>query len=124
MNKYTRLFIDESREYIGSIRRDLIRRRSGEQVPAELADGSRLAHSIKGMALFEEQDMIASLAFLLEEGLASLAAGEGSEGVVERMLRGTELLLAMVEDVDAHGGPSAEREPDLKILLDGLEVEA
>ena len=58
MNKYTRLFIDETRQYLEIIVQSL----GGDLLSGDaLADSRRLAHSIKGMALFEDQAAIAEL---------------------------------------------------------------
>ena len=76
MNKYTRLFIDETRSYLDTIVQAL------PTAPGEgggdLGEARRLAHSIKGMALFEEQSAVAGLAYALGAlviGSALLAAG-------------------------------------------------
>lgn len=106
MNKYTRLFIDETRQYLEVIVRSLeVDGSAGD----DLADSSRLAHSIKGMALFENQASIADLAYALERGLAHVAEdGSEADALRERLAEGAAALRTMIDEVDLRGGPGDE----------------
>lgn len=100
MGKYTQLFIDESREYLRTIANSLPRESGGEA--GDLKDSCRLAHSIKGMALFEEQSAVAGLAYALEKGLASVA-DSADFSLVGHIREGVRLLQGMIEEIAASG---------------------
>ena len=103
MNKYTRLFIDETRSYLDTIVRALPAA-PGEK-RGDLADACRLAHSIKGMALFEEQSAVAGLAYALEQGIEALDGAGGGERLLSLLARGAELLRLMIGEVEGQGFP-------------------
>ena len=73
MGKYTRLFISESRKYLEAMSGTVIGLARESHEAAAVRESSRHAHSIKGMALFEEQQAVADLAFALETGFARAA---------------------------------------------------
>jgi chemotaxis protein histidine kinase CheA len=93
VNKYTLLFLDESREYLQTLLLETGRLRRGEHSPEQLDDCSRLAHSIKGMAKFEGQDHVATLARALEKAYARVAARDGDHRpAADAIGRGLDLL--------------------------------
>jgi chemotaxis protein histidine kinase CheA len=103
MNKYTRLFIDETRSYLDTIVQTL------PAAPGEgggdLAEARRLAHSIKGMALFEEQSAVAGLAYALEQGIGALDSAGGDERLLSLLAGGVDLLRLMIGEVEGQGFP-------------------
>jgi chemotaxis protein histidine kinase CheA len=103
MNKYTRLFIDETRSYLDTIVNALPATPGEER--GDLADACRLAHSIKGMALFEEQSAVAGLAYALEQGIEALDSADGEERLLSHLSGGIDLLRAMIEEVEGKGFP-------------------
>ena len=108
MNKYTRLFIDESRIYIPGIEAILLRLRAGCPEELDLREGQRLSHSIKGMALFEEQPGIAALTWAMERGFERLRE-EGADGVLAGWLGDAVPLLArMIDEVEERGVTGAD----------------
>lgn len=108
MNKYTRLFIDESREYLPAIATIVSRLRDGSSAGEDLKEGQRLAHSIKGMALYEEQPAIASLSWAMERGFERLQAGAHPDGLVPSIERGVPLLIVLVDEVEDSGSTSTD----------------
>jgi chemotaxis protein histidine kinase CheA len=116
VNKYTRLFIDESRVYIPGIA--AILRRLGAGCPEELdvREGQRLSHSIKGMALYEEQPGIAALAWAMERGFEKLAV-DGTDATLLRGLAAAVPVLArMIDDVEEHGVPGVNPEARVEAI--------
>ena len=110
MNKYTRLFIDESREYIPGIASILERQVAGEATEGDLKEGHRLAHSIKGMALFEEQKAIASLSFAMERSFERMHKHLPADGLTPRLERALAMLSGLVDEVEAGGSTSTDPE--------------
>ncbi len=109
MNKYTRLFIDECRVYLPAIATILGRHGAGAPEEGDLREGLRLAHSIKGMALYEQQREIAALSWAMEQGFERLAGGGGTQDarrIAEGLGAGVPALAAMVEEVETRGMPS------------------
>ena len=106
VNKYTRLFIDETRQYLEVIVRSLeVDGAAGDG----LADSSRLAHSIKGMALFEEQASIADMAYALERGLAHVAeVASAADALRGHLVQGAAALRTMIDEVDLRGVPGVD----------------
>jgi chemotaxis protein histidine kinase CheA len=87
VNKYTLLFLDESREYLQTLLLETGRLRRGEHSPEQLDDCSRLAHSIEG------QDHVATLARALEKAYARVAARDGDHRpAADAIGRGLDLL--------------------------------
>lgn len=121
MKKYTQLFVEESRSYLDAISEELGRRRRGCATPAGLANGSRLAHSIKGMALFEEQGGIASLAFALEQGLGRLALDGMGAGILDPLEEGVNLLRVMVDEVERQGSAVTDSSSVVRAIVEQLE---
>ena len=108
MNKYTRLFIDESRVYIPGLAAILCRLTAGCPEDLDIREGQRLSHSIKGMALFEQQEAIAALTWAMERGFEKLS-GDGSDGTLVRGLEGAVPVLArMIDEVEEHGAPRSD----------------
>lgn len=102
-DKYTRLFIDETRNFLESIFSSLLTVRDRGADIAGLADSIRMAHSIRGMAIFEEQGTIASLAYALEQGLARLAGEKEGSVLLDKLLQGVDLLRVMIDEVHSDG---------------------
>ena len=108
MNKYTRLFIDESRVYIPGIAAILCRLNAGCPGELDIREGLRLSHSIKGMALFEQQPAIAELTWAMERGFEKLS-GNGADGpLVVGLEAAMPLLARMIDEVEEHGAPKAD----------------
>jgi chemotaxis protein histidine kinase CheA len=118
VNKYTRLFIDESRVYIPGLAAILCRLTAGCPEELDVREGQRLSHSIKGMALFEEQSGIAALTWAMERGFEKLS-GDGSDGALLHGLAAAVPVLArMIDEVEEHGAPQA----DTGVVLAALEA--
>lgn len=108
MNKYTRLFIDESRVYLPGIAAILGRLRDGRPEELDVREGQRLAHSIKGMALFEQQPAIAALSGAMERGFERLR-DDGDDGrLVGGLAAAVPLLGRMIDEVEEHGAALAD----------------
>lgn len=108
MNKYTRLFIDESRVYIPGLAAILRRLSAGCPEELDIREGQRLSHSIKGMALFEEQPRIAALTWAMERGFERLR-GNGADGpLVVGLEAAMPVLARMIDEVEEHGAPQAD----------------
>ena len=103
VGKYTQLFIDETRRHLGTLG-ELLDSLSGGKAGEDLFfEGRRHAHSIKGMALFEEQQVVADLAYAMEKGFER-AAGGGMDEKRETALReGVVLLTTMIGEVERDG---------------------
>lgn len=105
MNKFTRLFIDESRVYIPGIAAIIRRLSAGCPEELDLREGQRLSHSIKGMALYEEQPGIAALSWAMERGFEKLSAGGASDALVVGLGAAIPILVRMIDEVEEHGAP-------------------
>ena len=116
VNKYTRLFIDESRVYIPCIA--AILRRLGTGCPEEfdVREGQRLSHSIKGMALYEEQPGIAALAWAMERGFEKLAVDGTDAALVRGLAAAVPMLARMIDDVEEHGVPGVNPEARVEAI--------
>ncbi len=108
MNKYTRLFIDESRVYIPVIAAILRRLRAGCPLELDLREGHRLSHSIRGMALYEQQTEIAVLTGAMERGFEKLSDSGAHDTLVVVLAAAVPVLARMIEDVEEHGAPRTE----------------
>jgi chemotaxis protein histidine kinase CheA len=108
MNKYTRLFIDESRVYVPGIAAILGRLRAGYPEEFDIREGQRLSHSMKGMALFEQQTCIAALTEAMERGFERLS-GDGADGALVAGLEAAVPVLArMIDEVEGSGATRAD----------------
>ena len=102
MGKYTELFIAETRKHLAALGGTLESLPEGSAVAAALEEMGRMAHSIKGMALFEEQEPIADLALVLEK--ICLEEGAPRSGIpLDPFREGVELLGKMIDEVDRDG---------------------
>ena len=115
MNKYTRLFIDETRAYLDTIFTALPTA-PGER-GGDLAEARRLAHSIKGMALFEEQSAVAGLAYALEQGIEALDSADGEGSLLSLLAGGIDLLRLMIEEVEEQGCPRTDPTPMVEAIV-------
>jgi chemotaxis protein histidine kinase CheA len=108
VNKYTRLFIDESRVYLPEIAAIIDRLRTGCPGELDVREGQRLSHSMKGMALFEQQPGIAALTRAMERGFEKLSGN----GVGGSLLAGLEaavpVLARMIDEVEKSGTTQAD----------------
>lgn len=103
MGKYTRLFIDETRGYLTVLERTLDAAGQGGAGRAALSESCRLSHSIKGMALFEEQQSIADLAYALEKGFRHGEAEGVEASLAEGLVKGVRLLGTLIDEVEREG---------------------
>lgn len=103
MNKFTRLFIDESRVYIPGIAAILGRLSAGCPEELDIREGQRLSHSIKGMALYEQQTAIAVLTWAMERGFEKLSGGSGHGTLVVNLATAVPILARMIDEVELHG---------------------
>ena len=116
MGKYTRLFIDETRQYLAALEGTLEAARQGRADTAALSEGSRLSHTIKGMALFEEQETVAALAFALEKGFGRGASQGIGSALAEGLGKGVRLLGILIDEIERDGRTSSDpRAPMLEI---------
>jgi hypothetical protein len=120
MSTYTRLFIDESRVYLPGLAAILQRLRAGRPEEDDLREGRRLSHSIKGMALYEEQPAIAELSGAMERGFERLLGDGGRPSLLAALEAAVPLLAAMVEEVEARGAPQEGAEAAVAALEAGL----
>jgi chemotaxis protein histidine kinase CheA len=111
VNKYTRLFIDESRVYVPGIASILCRLREGCPEELDLREGQRLAHSIKGMALFEQQSAIAAVAWAMERAFERLSGGGAGGSALVTLLEAAVPVLARLIDEVADGGATRTDPP-------------
>lgn len=103
VGKYTQLFIDETRRHLGSLGEILDSLSGGATGEDLFYEGRRHAHSVKGMALFEEQQVVADLASAMEKSFER-AAGNGLDENLEKALReGVALLETMIGEVELDG---------------------
>jgi chemotaxis protein histidine kinase CheA len=108
VNKFTRLFIDESRVYIPGIAAILRRLSAGCPEESDIREGQRLSHAIKGMALYEQQAGIAGLTRAMERGFERLA-GDGADGTLVVELATASCVLArMIDEVEEQGAPQSD----------------
>jgi len=108
VNKYTRLFIDESRVYIPGIAAIIGRLRAGCPGELDVREGQRLSHSMKGMALFEQQPGIAALTGAMERGFERIS-GVGADGTLVAGLEAAVPILArMIDEVEESGATQAD----------------
>jgi len=108
VNKYTRLFIDESRDYIPGIAAIIGRLRAGRPGELDVREGQRLSHSMKGMALFEQQPGIAALTGAMERGFERIS-GVGADGTLVAGLEAAVPILArMIDEVEESGATQAD----------------
>ena len=102
LNKYSKLFVSESREYLRSLNEAVIAlESSGED--KELVDQMfRACHTLKGMASMMNLNAISETAHALEDILAAIRDGDLSinEAVVEGIFEGIDGLEAMVSEVE------------------------
>jgi two-component system chemotaxis sensor kinase CheA len=102
VGKYTELFISETRKHVDALGRALASLPEGSAAAAALEEMGRMAHSIKGMALFEEQESIADLALALEQTcLGEVPPGAGIP--LDPFREGVELLGKMIDEVARDG---------------------
>jgi chemotaxis protein histidine kinase CheA len=106
VSKYTRLFIEETRSYLDTIVRALPA--APGQKRGNLTEACRLAHSIKGMALFEEQSAVAGLAYALEQGMEALDSAGGEGDLLFHLAGGVDLLRLMIDEVERQGFPKGD----------------
>ena len=102
MGKYTELFISETRKHLDALGGALESLPEGSTVAAALEEMGRMAHSIKGMALFEEQESIANLALALEK----TCLGEGAPRLdipFDPFREAVDLLRKMIDEVARDG---------------------
>jgi chemotaxis protein histidine kinase CheA len=108
VNKYTRLFIDESRAYIPVIAAILRRLSAGCPEELDRREGQRLAHSIRGMALYEQQAAIAALTGAMERGFEKLSVDGVHRPLVVVLAAAVPVLARMIEEVEQHGAPQTD----------------
>jgi len=71
-------------------------------------EGRRLSHSIKGMALYEEQPGIAALSWAMGRGFDKLSGGGTGSALVAALEAAVPVLARMTEEVEEHGAPQAD----------------
>lgn len=124
MNKFTRLFIDESRDYIQGLAAILRRLSAGCPEEPDLGEGRRLSHSIKGMALYEQQTEIAALTWAMERGFEKLSTSRAHGSLVVDLASAAVVLARMIDEVEEHGAPRADSGDILAALEAANEREA
>jgi chemotaxis protein histidine kinase CheA len=102
VGKYTELFISETRKHLEALGGALYSLPEGSALAVALEEMGRMAHSIKGMALFEEQESIANLALALEK--TCLGGGALPAQIpLHHFREGVELLGKMIDEVARDG---------------------
>ena len=120
MNKYTRLFIDESRVYIPGIASILCRLRAGCPEELDVREGQRLSHSIKGMALYEQQPPIAALSWAMERAFEKLRDDAPDHALVGGLEAAVPLLALMIDQVEEHGAALADPAEHVLVIESAL----
>ena len=108
MNKYTRLFIDESRAYIPDIAAIIDRLRTGCPGELDVREGQRLSHSMRGMALFEQQLGIAALTGAMERGFEKLSGNGAGGSLLAGLEAAVPVLSRMIDEVEMSGTTQAD----------------
>ncbi|HWR98935.1 MAG TPA: chemotaxis protein CheA, partial [Candidatus Methanoperedens sp.] len=104
LSKYRQLFLDEGREHLGLLNRELLRlEREGGGVDALF----RAAHSLKGMAGSMGYTAIVAVAHALEDVLDLLRtqALAATPALLPLLFEGVDALGALVAEVEQHGTP-------------------
>ncbi len=110
MSQYRGLFISESREHLRAIG-ELVVALESQTADREMIDSLfRSAHSLKGMASSMGYGRIAALAHKMEDFMDRFRRGEMAftVGAADLLLEGTDLVEAMIQDVEQ--GLPGERE--------------
>jgi chemotaxis protein histidine kinase CheA len=106
VGKYTQLFIDETRRHVATLGGILASLADNGVREDNVFEGRRLSHSIKGMALFEEQQGIAALSYAMEKGFEKVQGGGPDAAALSALGDGLALLEVMIGEV-ANGGSTA-----------------
>jgi hypothetical protein len=108
LNKYTRLFIDESRVYIPGIAAIIGRLRARCPGELDVREGQRLSHSMRGMALFEQQPGIAALTGAMERGFESLSCDGANDTLCAGLEAAVPVLARMIDEVEGSGATQSD----------------
>jgi len=104
LSRYRQLFLDESREHLGVLNRELLRL---EQAGGDVDALFRAAHSLKGMAGSMGYEAIVAVAHALEDVLDLLRRQTlaVTPALLTLLYEGTDALGALVAEVEEHGAP-------------------
>jgi len=118
MDKYRRLFLEESAEHLAEISRALLELEKDVASVESIDSIFRMAHSIKSMAASLGYDSISEVSHTLEDRMeATRSAGRlAGAGELDLLFKGLEGLEQMVEQVRESGEPPAPR-PELVEIL-------
>ncbi len=102
LNKYSKLFVSESREYLRSLNEAVIALESSGEDKELIDQMFRACHTLKGMASMMNLHAISETAHALEDILAAIRDGNLSinEAIVEGIFDGLDGLEAMVSEVE------------------------
>ncbi len=102
LNKYSKLFVSESREYLRSLNEAMIALESNGEDKELIDQMFRACHTLKGMASMMNLNPITETAHALEDVLASIRDGKMSvnETVIEGIFKGIDGLESMVSEVE------------------------
>ncbi|MBE0518754.1 MAG: chemotaxis protein CheA [Thermoplasmata archaeon] len=102
LNKYSKLFVSESREYLRSLNEAVIALESSGEDKELIDQMFRACHTLKGMASMMNLTAISETAHAMEDILAAIRDGDLSvnEAVVEGIFKGIDGLEAMVSEVE------------------------
>ncbi|MBU1157788.1 MAG: chemotaxis protein CheA [Candidatus Thermoplasmatota archaeon] len=102
LNKYSKLFVSESREYLRSLNEAVIALESSGEDKELIDQMFRACHTLKGMASMMNLTAISETAHAMEDILAAIRDGDlpVNEAVVEGIFKGIDGLEAMVSEVE------------------------
>ena len=118
MSQYKDLFVSEAKEHLNGMGEAVVALEKDPGDPETINTLFRMAHSLKGMGASMEYHDIADLAHAMEDLMHKVRDGVWvfDSCAADLLLEGTDLLIALVRDVEA-GGTGAGDIADLKRRL-------
>jgi two-component system chemotaxis sensor kinase CheA len=122
MTQFLGIFIDEGREQITLLEAGFLNLEKGEADPNLLQDVFRAAHTLKGSSRAMGYSTLGDLTHRMEDVLDRMRQGEigASEGLVSVMLRCTDALKVLMDQVAASGAEDSSQSQDFESLISEL----